>query len=58
MLSYVCVCRWYLAQQYIADPMLLNGCKFGLRVWALVPGVRPLRAYVHKRGLVLLSSHK
>ncbi len=50
--------RWYLAQQYITHPMLLDGHKFGIRIWALVPGVRPLRVYVHRNGLVLMSSHK
>lgn len=51
--------RWYLAQQYIHDPMLLaGGRKFGLRVWALVAGVEPLRLYVHARaGLVLFATH-
>ena len=48
--------RWYLAQQYIPNPLLLKGCKSGLRLWVLVPGVQPLRAYVHQRGLVLFSS--
>jgi len=50
--------RWYLAQQYITRPLLLGGLKFGVRLWVLVPGVRPLRAYVHQRGLALLSSHR
>lgn len=48
--------RWYLAQRYITDPLLINGRKFGLRLWALVPGAAPLRAYVHANGLALFSS--
>lgn len=50
--------RWYLAQRYISSPMLINGCKFGIRVWVLVPGLNPLRAYMHANGLALFSSHK
>ncbi|KIY98981.1 hypothetical protein MNEG_8982 [Monoraphidium neglectum] len=48
--------RWYLAQRYVTDPLLINGRKFGLRLWALVPGARPLRAYLHANGLALFSS--
>ncbi|GLC40170.1 hypothetical protein PLESTM_001009700 [Pleodorina starrii] len=50
--------RWYLAQQYVADPLLIDGRKFGVRVWVLVSDVAPLRIYIHSRGLVLFSSHK
>lgn len=31
MVNLVC-CRWYLAQQYIANPLLISGRKFGIRV--------------------------
>jgi hypothetical protein len=48
--------RWYLAQQYITNPLLIRRRKFGVRLWALVPGVAPLRAYLHQRGLALFSS--
>jgi hypothetical protein len=50
--------RWYLAQQYITRPLLIGGRKFGIRLWALVPGLAPLRVYAHTRGLVLFSSHR
>eukprot|EP00198_Chlamydomonas_reinhardtii_P003616 XP_001692952.1 guanylate cyclase [Chlamydomonas reinhardtii] len=50
--------RWYLAQQYITRPMLIDGRKFGVRVWVLVSDVAPLRLYIHGRGLVLFSSHR
>ncbi|KAG2443321.1 hypothetical protein HYH02_009387 [Chlamydomonas schloesseri] len=50
--------RWYLAQQYITRPMLIDGRKFGVRVWVLVSDVAPLRLYMHGRGLVLFSSHR
>lgn len=48
--------RWYLAQRYVTDPLLIGGRKFGLRLWALVPGASPLRAYLHAGGLALFSS--
>lgn len=48
--------RWYLAQRYVTNPLLINGRKFGLRLWALVPGAAPLRAYLHASGLALFSS--
>jgi hypothetical protein len=51
-------CRWYLAQRYISSPLLIGGCKFGLRVWVLVPEPEPLRAYMHTNGLVLFSSER
>ncbi|KAJ9519622.1 hypothetical protein QJQ45_013362 [Haematococcus lacustris] len=49
--------RWYLAQQYIARPLTIAGYKFGIRVWVLVPGLNPLRVYMHTNGLALFSSH-
>ncbi|GAX73724.1 hypothetical protein CEUSTIGMA_g1177.t1 [Chlamydomonas eustigma] len=47
--------RWYLAQQYIKDPLLIDGLKSGLRVWVFVPDTKPLRVYLHCNGLVLFS---
>jgi hypothetical protein len=41
---------------YITRPLLINRRKFGLRLWALVPGSAPLRAYIHTNGLALFSS--
>ena len=45
-----------VAQRYITDPLLINGRKFGLRVWAVVTSADPLRVYLHRNGLVLFSS--
>jgi hypothetical protein len=35
----------------------LQGRKYGIRVWLLISGVNPLRAYLHSNGLVLFSTH-
>lgn len=49
---YVC------AQQYVANPLLIGGRKFGIRVWVLVTGFDPLRAYIHGNGLVLFANNE
>lgn len=45
-------------QQYITNPLLINNRKFGLRLWVLVLGPSPFRAYIHSTGLVLFSSEQ
>eukprot|EP00198_Chlamydomonas_reinhardtii_P005350 XP_001694686.1 predicted protein [Chlamydomonas reinhardtii] len=45
-----------VAQQYVTDPLLVLGRKCHLRLWVLVTAHCPMRAYLHKRGLVLFSS--
>ncbi|PNH02903.1 Tubulin polyglutamylase TTLL7 [Tetrabaena socialis] len=45
-----------VAQQYVANPLLLEGRKSHLRLWLLVTAHSPMRAYLHRRGLVLFSS--
>eukprot|EP00198_Chlamydomonas_reinhardtii_P004771 XP_001694107.1 predicted protein [Chlamydomonas reinhardtii] len=48
---------YVLAQRYVERPLLVDGRKFGLRVWVAVTGHSPLRAYLHCNGLVLFSTH-
>lgn len=43
----------FIAQEYVANPLLLNDRKFDLRVYVLVLEVHPtLRVFVSRRGLV------
>ncbi|KAL3317902.1 Tubulin polyglutamylase ttll4 [Cichlidogyrus casuarinus] len=47
-----------IVQRYIANPYLINGNKFDLRIYAVVSCVDPLRVYIHQDGLVRFASQK
>lgn len=42
--------------RYIANPLLINGHKFDLRLYILVTCYEPLRVYIYKEGLVRFAS--
>ncbi len=48
----------YLASKYVANPHLINGFKYDLRVYVLVTSFDPLRIYVYNDGLVRFATEQ
>lgn len=48
----------YIVQEYIANPFLLDGFKFDLRIYVLVTSCDPLRAFIFNDGLVRLGTEQ
>ena len=46
----------YIAQRYITNPLLVQGRKFHLRLYLVITNLNPLRALLHREGLVLFAS--
>jgi tubulin polyglutamylase TTLL7 len=46
----------YIVQEYIANPYLLDGYKFDMRIYVLVTSCDPLRAFIYNNGLVRLGT--
>ena len=47
-----------IISRYLADPLLINGHKFDLRIYVLVTSYEPLRIYIYKEGLVRFASEE
>ena len=45
-----------VAQAYITNPLLINGLKFDLRIYALIICCEPLRVLIYQEGLVRLCT--
>lgn len=47
-----------IVSRYIADPLLINGFKFDLRIYIAITSVDPLRIYFYEEGLARFATEK
>mmetsp|Transcript_87496 Transcript_87496/g.120559 ORF Transcript_87496/g.120559 Transcript_87496/m.120559 type:complete len:103 (+) Transcript_87496:319-627(+) len=47
-----------IVSHYIANPHLINGFKYDLRIYVLVTSFNPLKVYLYSDGLVRFATEK
>jgi hypothetical protein len=47
-----------IVSRYIQNPLLINGLKFDLRVYAAITSIDPFRIYIYKEGLARFATQK
>ena len=47
-----------VCSQYIADPLLIDGYKFDLRIYVALTSINPLRIYIYEDGLARFATVK
>lgn len=47
-----------IVSQYLANPHLINGYKYDLRIYVLVTSFCPLKVYMYSDGLVRFATEK
>ncbi|XP_067676072.1 uncharacterized protein [Haliotis asinina] len=47
-----------VVQRYIANPLLISGYKFDMRIYVAVPSFHPLSVYIYQEGIVRFSTEK
>lgn len=47
-----------IIQRYVRNPLLIDGCKFDMRIYVVVLSYDPLKVYINDEGLVRFATEK